>query len=273
MTQQEALTNSPILSPLKVQEVARFAEHLDLHHKIDGWFSVEAAAAWDALLCKQSLQGVSGHLMEIGVWRGKSATLMAVHSNPAHEVCVLVDKYMDDRSVTSALQNVYSDLNDSFQLLRMDSRRLHTDPLMLDGFERFRWIHIDGEHSGRAIINDLTIANSLLSDGGIVCLDDYFNWLYPQVTEAVNRYVREHPEQFALFLCGYNKAFLARPHHVHRWLEFCRDEMGADLEARGVEATLAKSTLSAEMNTFGMGPRFEGQKLRGPDWDQETVRI
>ena len=198
---------------------------------------------------------------------------MAIHSDPTREVCVLVDKYLEEAQVVAALKGVYENLGDSFQLLRMDSRDLHTDPLMVDGFERFRWIHIDGEHSARAVINDLTIANSLLADGGIVCVDDYFNWLYPQVTEAVNRHVRENPDQFALFLCGYNKAYLARPHHVHRWLEYCQGELAQDLESRGVEATLAKTTLPAEMNTFGMGPRFEGQAMRGPDWDQKCIRI
>ncbi|HRV80957.1 MAG: class I SAM-dependent methyltransferase [Planctomycetes bacterium] len=262
-----------MITPQKVHDVARFAEHLDLHHRIDGWFSVESAAAWDAMLCKQNALRAQGHMLEIGVWKGKSATLMAIHSDPTQEVVVLVDKYLDQPAIESALHNVYANLGDSFQLLKMDSRRLVLDPILVDGFEAFRWIHIDGEHSGRAVINDLSVANTLLSDQGVVCIDDYFNWLYPQVTEAVNRYVREHPDQFALFLCGYNKAYLARPHHAHTWLQYCKEELMGDLEGRGVEATLAKSTLPTEMNTFGMGPRFEGQRMRGPDWAQQTIRI
>lgn len=257
----------------RVSEQTRFAEHLDLHHRIDGWFSVESAAAWDALLCFQERRGVQGHMLEIGVWRGKSAVLMALHSDPSKEVCVLVDKQFDQRAVEHALHQVHPEGTGSFQLLETDSRVLLRDPMIVDAFESFRWIHIDGEHTARAVMNDLEVANGLLSDDGVIVVDDYFNWLYPQVTEAVNRYVRENPDDFALFLCGYNKAYLARPHHVHKYLAFCKDELMAELEGRGVEATLAKSTLPTEMNTFGMGPRFNDQRMRGPDWCQSTIRI
>lgn len=260
-------------TPTQVNATARFADHLELHHKIEGWFLVEAAALWDSLLSFQEDNGVSGHLLEIGVWKGKSATLMALHANTAKEICVLVDKDLNRGAVENALEQVYSNLNDSFQLREMDSRALAIDPIMAEGFESFRWIHIDGEHTARAITNDLSIANTLLSDDGIVVVDDYFNWLYPQVTEATMRYVREHPDEFALFVCGYNKAYLARPHHVHKVLQFCATELCGEMEARGVESTLAKSTLPAEMNTFGIGPRFAGQRLRGPDWDQTSIRI
>ena len=257
----------------KVGELTRFAEHLDLHHRIEGWFSEESAAIWDALLCFQEHRRVRGHMLEIGVWKGKSAALLALHHDPQSEVCVLVDNQFDQAAVEAALAQVCPDGTGSFQLLEADSRKLLRDTMIVDAFESFRWIHIDGEHTARAVMNDLEVANGLLADDGIVCVDDYFNWLYPQVTEAVNRYVRERPDDFALVLCGYNKAYLARPHHAHEWLAFCKDRLMGELEARHVHATLAKSTLPSEMNTFGIGPRFNDQPLRGPDWDQDTIRI
>lgn len=265
--------STTITTAAQVSALTRFAEHLDLHHRIEGWFSVESAAAWDAMLSWQRRNGVSGNLLEIGVWKGKSAALLALHSDPSSEVLLLVDKQFDQPTVERALGEVYGDGPSSYQMLETDSRVLLRDTMMVDAFESFRWIHIDGEHSARAVMNDLEVANGLLADDGVVCVDDYFNFLYPQVTEAVNRYVRENPDDFALFLCGYNKAYLARPHRVHRYLEFCKTELCTEFEARGVEATLAKTTLPAEMNTFGMGPRFNDQPMRGPDWDQDTVRI
>lgn len=50
-----------------------------------------------------------------------------------------------------------------------------------------------------------------------------------------------------MFLCGYNKAYLARPHFVHKYLELCGEELGRQLEERGLEVSLARTTYSAEM--------------------------
>lgn len=74
-----------------------------------------------------------------------------------------------------------------------------------------------------------------------------------------------------MFLCGYNKAYLARPHFVHKYLELCGEELGRQLEERGLEVSLARTTYPAEMNTFGIGDR-QGAPLRGPDWEPGVIR-
>jgi predicted O-methyltransferase YrrM len=260
-------------APLGDSRSAGFAEYLALSQQIDGWFDPGSIAAWDALLGLQQRVRITGHLLEIGVWHGKSATLLARHADPRREICVLVDKFLDEAPVRAALALVRPVLDDSVRLLCIDSRRLLADPLLAEGFESFRWIHIDGEHTAGAVTSDLIVANALLAARGVVCIDDFFNWLYPQVTEAVLRYVRDNPDHFSLFLCGYNKAYLARPHYVHALQAFCKNELVGELEARGVEATVAKTTYPAEMNTFGMGPRFQDARLRGPDWDPKTIRV
>lgn len=252
---------------------AHFDRYLEVEDRIEGWFSREAAATWDALLSLQERCSVAGNMLEIGVWRGKSAAMLAIHADPRREKLMLLDKYLTPNELRENLGLVRGPLDDSIQFIQGDSRRLAVDPLIAEGFESFRWIHIDGEHSAGAVTNDLLIAQTLCAPNGIVCLDDFFNWMYPQVTEAVLRYVRENPDHFALFLCGYNKAYLARPHYVHTLLDFCKVRLADELEARGVEATVAKTTWPAEMNTFGIGPRFEGKALRGPDWDQRTIRV
>lgn len=254
-------------------DAAKFKQHLELHRTTEGWFRDEAAATWDALLCFQERKGIIGNMLEIGVWHGKSASLLVRHANPIAETCVLLDMQLAEKELRETILRVRPEIDDTIMLLSADSRRLHADSLLVDGFSSFRWIHIDGEHTSSAIISDLKAADALLDKGGIVCIDDFFNWLYPQVTDGVFTYIRDHPEQFALFLCGYNKAYLARPHHVRELLSFCKDGLNEELEARGVEATLGKTTHPAEMNTFGMGARWEGKALRGPDWDQDDIQI
>jgi hypothetical protein len=211
-------------------------------------------------------------MLEIGVWEGKSAALAAMHALPG-ETVHLADLDLKIAPIQRALAAANPEPGVEFTTIAGDSRDLNVSPLIAEEFGRHRFIHIDGEHTARAVTNDLGLANQLLAPEGIVVVDDFFSWLYPQITEAVLRYVRQFPDDFALFLCGYNKAYLARPHFVHRYLEACATRLPAQLEARGVVATISKTTYPAELNTFGIGPRFQDMPLRGPDWDPNTIRI
>ncbi len=257
----------------RAPQLEAFERYLAIHTDTEGWFAEEAAAAWDALLAFQRRRGQAGNLLEIGVWHGKSAALLALHTDFSRETCVLVDRYMNDPVVESTLDRARPDWREAVNLVRIDSARLVVDPLVVEGFASFRWIHIDGEHSARAVSSDLSLAATLLAEDGIVCLDDFLSWLYPQVTEAVFRYLRENPDHFSLFLCGHNKGYLARTHFVHEYLGFCDRELLDEIEARGFEPMLAKTTYPAELNCFSLGPRSANVRRRGPDWEQGRIRI
>jgi SAM-dependent methyltransferase len=245
--------------------------YLELARGIEGWFGLGPAAIWDALLCFQREQGLCGHMLEIGVWHGKSAALLAMHGN-CGERLYLVDSDLRLRRVEDAIVAAHPVPTLDVRLIECDSRTLHIDPIVAECFQGFRWIHVDGEHTARAVSSDLALANMLLAADGIVVVDDFFNWRYPQVTEAVLRHLRTYPDDFALFLCGYNKAYLARPHNVHRYLAYCAERLVRDLAARGIESTVSKTTLPAEMNTFGVGPREQGRAVVGPDWAPDSIR-
>lgn len=249
---------------------ARFQRFLERTEKVAGWFYPQSAAIWDGFLEHQTRLGVLGDLLEIGVWEGKSAGMMALHARSG-ECCLLVDCDLKEKKIEQTMQRLAIMEGVVIQGLHMDSVNLWNTDLMQRSARSMRWIHIDGEHTGRAMRNDLELANKLLSDKGILVIDDFFSWLYPQITEAVMRYVREFPEQFALYLVGFNKAYLARPHFVHHYLDYCHHQLPAALALRGQVAMVSKTTYAAEMNTFGVGPRFQDVALRGPDWDQQTI--
>ncbi len=238
---------------------------------IEGWFGEGAIAVWDALLDFQRRSRVSGHMLEIGVHHGKSAALMAMHAQPGAKV-ILVDHQLKTAKIERALSAAQPAAGVEFITVHGDSRELGVNPLVVQTYRQHRWIHIDGEHSAGAMTNDMRIANQLLASDGVLVIDDFFSWLYPQVTEAVLRYVRQNPDDFSLFLCGFNKAYLARPHYVHNYLRFCAEELPEGLQARGQETTVGKTTYPAEMNVFGVGPRFQGKALRGPDWEDTLIR-
>ena len=271
ISEQLAAVCPPFPRESRVLDTSTFEDYRRITAGIDGWFSVGATAIWDALLAFQAEHGISGHLLEIGVWEGKSAALMAMHARPGTKL-ILADFKLKSAAIERALSS--AGIAEGVEVVQLggDSRALHIHPLVPECFQKVRWMHIDGEHSARAVSSDMAFANQVLSPDGVLVIDDFFSWLYPQVTEAVLRYVRSFPDDFALFLCGYNKAYLARPHAVHRYLEFCAQTLPEALVERGQPSTVSKTTFPAEMNTFGVGPLFEGRTLRGPDWDQSIIR-
>lgn len=252
---------------------ARFDRYLAAHGGVEGWFCAGAAATWDALLERQRSLGTAGDVLQIGVWHGKSAALLGLHTAHFSERLILVDASVEERAPRAALAEVGVEWSQGMHHLQVSSEQLASQPLMQEGAEAFRWIHVGGERTFGAVTRELAAADQLLHAGGIVCVDDFFNWLYPQVTEAVLGYVREHPEQFSLFLCGFNMAYLARPQTAQGLRGHCAGPLAQELEARGVRATIAKTSYPAGMDCFAVEERLEGLPRRGPQGKHSQASV
>src|SRR5260370_13145812 len=70
---------------------------------IPGWFMFQSYCVWRALLDQQAR--VSGDLFEIGVWRGRSASLLASYRK-GDEKLYLCDLRLDEPAVHRAIRSV-----------------------------------------------------------------------------------------------------------------------------------------------------------------------
>lgn len=249
---------------------AIFQKYQDVSQSVEGWFASEAAATWDCLLAYQQASKVTGNLLEIGVWNGKSALLSVLYAG-AGEIQLLVDP-RDLKEAVSNLRQVRADATiDVFQRI---SRALFKHPEYRNMLSSFRWIHIDGKHTAQDVSVDLRLADELLNDTGVVVLDDFFNYGYPQVTQAVYQYLFTHPHSFSLVLCGHMKGYLCRPLAVAKYAEYVRTNLHRDLRARGFDKlTIWKSTESADCQTFGISDRARSFEYRGPDWAHDSIPV
>jgi hypothetical protein len=247
-----------------------FDEYMKHFSGIDGWFQTPAVAIWDSLLNYQAEKQISGNLLEIGVWKGKSAALAALHCQPGY-ACVFVDALpLDDAK--ASISRVVPEVTCHY--LREQSQFLANQPFVAQGCGGFRWIHVDGEHSGQSVTNDLEIADHLLSDRGIVVFDDFLSPAYPQVTQAIFQFLTTRPGRLALVLCGFSKGYLCRPKAAREYLQFVRTSLYSDMVERGCDrVTIWKTTEPGDMNTFGISDRFLEFNYRGPDWDENTILI
>jgi predicted O-methyltransferase YrrM len=237
---------------------------------IAGWFSAESAAIWDTLLGYQEANAICGNLLEIGVFQGKSAAMAALHSQPK-ETCVLVDPMPLDE-VHQRIDQIAPAAK--CQYLQELSQYLPRYPFVGEAARDFRWIHIDGEHSAQAVSSDLALAERLLSDRGILVLDDFFSPGYPQITQALFRFLEATPGRLTLVLCGYNKGYLCRPRAAREYLTFIRSFLYPNMAKRGCgRITICKTSEPADMNTFGVVERLNDLDYRGPDWDVRNIYI
>jgi methyltransferase family protein len=244
------------------------ATYFERFSSLPGWFMEESAAIWDCLFEFQIRQQIHGHALEIGVYRGKSAALICLHM-AQQEKLLLVDP-QGLESVKATLLPVKPENVICYSCI---SRRLPmTDLLALYG--RCRWIHIDGEHSASTCSHDLGLADLLLSDQGVLVVDDFMSPRHPQVTASVFNYMHSHPFSFRIFLCGFLKAYLVRPQHIFRYMHFVRDNLTDELIKRSFaeRITFYKSTVPDDYNCFGIG-RFEGTPMIGLDQDRTRILI
>ncbi|MDH3444128.1 MAG: class I SAM-dependent methyltransferase [Deltaproteobacteria bacterium] len=250
--------------------MGHFEKYLQQFASVDGWFPKPAIAIWDILLTYQREHGIKGNLLEIGVWKGKSAGLAALHCGQ-EESCILVDPL----SLDEARAHIGRAAPQARCLyLQEESQFLYRHSFLNESARKFRWIHVDGEHTGQSVINDLAIANLLLSERGILSVDDFFAPAYPQVTQAVFQFLTAHPGELSLVLCGFGKGYICRPKAAREYLRFLQSALFREMAERGCDqVTVWKTTEPGDMNTFGITDRYLSFEYRGPDWDPSHISV
>lgn len=225
-----------------------------LAQSIEGMMSLFSMQVMDAVLTHQRQFGLKGHLAEFGVYKGRSAAVISAH-RLAGERFVLVDieRYITDETVSSLFSTPEFWLGGS-----EDFARRYPDFAVLKGSVRF--MHVDSSHSYRATFAEMKLADQLLSEGGVVCLDDFTNLNYSQILPALYKYLYTTNTDLTVFLVTDEKAYLCRRPWLEQYgtfvLKYLVDEMGQ----RGNPAvTIARTDWDDEYRAFYLRPRAEGE--------------
>lgn len=244
---------------------SRLAAYAERHASVEGWFTERAQAIWDFLLVQQARMGVAGGFCEIGVWKGKSAFLGALHLRPDEPV-VLVDVNSAE-DVAQELRAVHPGPVETY---RGRSSGFRASPLHQRHLGGIRFFHVDGEHSCHAAFGDLGLAAEMLGERGLVSVDDFGNLRYPQLLAAVYRFLFARPD-FRMFLCGGNKAYLCRTEDFALYDGLVRSHLPGYLAAVGRPATLVRTSYAHDFGCFSVEDRVEGRDLIGRDEDPDDI--
>lgn len=161
---------------------------------IDGWFSRTDAAVFATLISVQSRSGVTGDLLEIGAYRGKSTALLGsvLASGETLHVCDPFDDPVGDDANRAENEDRYASLTRAafeqsylrfHPALPVIHQCLSVDLELQAG--TFRFAHIDGSHLYHIVRHDIAMVHDLMARGGVVALDDYRKVDTPGVSAAV----------------------------------------------------------------------------------------
>ncbi|GGW89681.1 class I SAM-dependent methyltransferase [Streptomyces lomondensis] len=162
---------------------------------VPGWFPPLDQVLFTWFLEQQKKQGMSGDLLELGVYMGKSAILLGHHLQEGEKftVCDLFEGEAPDGANKAESQKSYASLTQ--QAFERNYLSFHdTLPTVIAGPSSLvsekvapdtcRFIHIDASHLYEHVYGDIGAAHDILRPDGIVVLDDFRSEHTPGVSVA-----------------------------------------------------------------------------------------
>jgi SAM-dependent methyltransferase len=229
---------------------------------IPGWFGFHSYALWRCLLDRQAT--IKGDLFEIGVWKGRSAAVLASYCKDGERL-YLCDLDLDEQAVRRAFDSVGAVARQATTLsgpsgdlpAKLDLRAMH---------QTVRWMHIDGEHTGTAVYSELELAHRIVQRDGLVVIDDFFSPRYPANTTEAVRYLEKNPFHFRLLAVAFNKGYFCRPESLPWYMDFIQTELSAALLRYDCKTTIFKTTGPWDTDAVGITGFVDAAgTIAGPD--------
>ncbi len=137
-----------------------------------------------------------GNFLEIGVGDGGSLVTMLAYSTSVTAIDSWKFGWYKERLI-----DCLGEYATTIKFIDKDTRDINPNEL-----ETYQFIHLDANKEYHRVQEDLALADKL-SDG-VICVDDYMNSMWPEVTWAVDDFVRDNT--YKKILIGNHQIFLAR---------------------------------------------------------------
>ena len=191
-------------------------EHIDFvntrFRQVEGWCLDESAYMTLHLMSVQRTLGLNSSIFEIGVYKGKYLSVLFEGSRRTQQTVLGIDTFQWSKreEVLFEFQRLFG-TDARLKLVAADSTRLDAPQIIdwLDG-KKASFVSVDGDHSAAVVGLDLTLCKSVLSEGGIIAIDDFLNPHAIGVSEGVYRFFLHSPaETLRPFVYCANKLFCA----------------------------------------------------------------
>jgi hypothetical protein len=202
-------------------------------HRTEGLIGGLDGILFRELVTGQIKHGIQGSLVEIGVHYGRSFFLLAL-GRSGSEKALAVDLFEDDLLHTNRqgigrfggfrenCRKYRLDLSEG-EILKGSSLEISAQEIV-DRVGEVRFFSIDGGHMYKHVANDLRLAEKVLTRDGIICLDDMFSALWPEVAIATFDWLRAAGNRFVPFLATKDKLYLCDSSYASLYLAMIQGE-------------------------------------------------
>lgn len=218
---------------------------LESYLEIEGMTSLFSLYVIDSLLQIQQDMGIKGHIAEFGVFKGRVAKFLSTYLG-TKEKLILVD-YNDHGVGTSLLKN-----NVKTSEWIVNSQSFYLKLISLLSYKRVRFIHIDGSHEYKETKSEISTAKISLAKKGIISIDDFENFHYPQVVAATYNHLLRPFSRLRLFLICDNKAYICHKKMFKTYGDFCLKVLPFNLSSLGFDITLSKTDYNRKINLISI---------------------
>ena len=213
------------------------------HESVAGWLQPGATSLIWSLIEAQKHERISGDVAEIGVWHGKLFILLSL-SLAGSEKANAVDPFEMPGypNFIAAFQRTLAQFEIPPE--KVVTHRMRSEHIPLGRASSFlgedvRFISLDGEHRRVSIVHDLRLAKEVLSDFGVVVVDDIFSAWVPSVTEGIIDFLHQDAGDIVPFALaasdgplttGCAKVFLCKESVMSFYTDYLRRLNGGNLK-------------------------------------------
>lgn len=187
--------------------------------QVGGWLHAEVAAFIVALGDIQRAAEYRGAIGEIGVHHGRLFVLLLLLSSKDEgnfAIDVFEQQHLNtdhsgrgDREIFLSNVGRWAPGREVSVIARSSLEVRPQEILSTCG--RVRLASVDGGHTRECALNDVRLTESVLTDYGIVIVDDYFNSNWPDVSAGVAEYLFDKQSRLVPFAVTPNKVYLTAP--------------------------------------------------------------
>ncbi|WGD55375.1 class I SAM-dependent methyltransferase [Bradyrhizobium sp. CB1650] len=229
-----------------------FAKSKAIADTIEGMLSPFSMAAMDSVLAFQAESHTGGDMVELGVLRGKSAAILAgrLSGNEKLHLYDIAD-YFDRAALTATGANLSFNIASTLDLTKRHFR---------DSKRAVRFCHIDASHMFEPTMHEMALADYMLADDGILCLDDYTNLNYSQILAAIFKYLFTKRTDLTMFMVTDEKAYLCRRSKFPLYAGFVLDSILAGMAERDISNVgIARTDDTPSYGAFYLRPKIQGE--------------
>jgi len=138
------------------------------------------------------------------------------------------------------------------KVIKGSSVNVSTERLLAEG-GRVRMFSVDGSHMEPDVLSDIALAESVLTEDGIIALDDCFSELWPEVSAALARHLYDSPRTIP-FAVVPGKVLMCHPSMTARYTTMLEGSFAPRIDRRA-------HVYGYPVTLFGVRPSAARQRL------------